>query len=273
MSDSKIDCIKYDTVINLNVLENSHSRIISFIRKHTDVLDVGCASGILGEFLHREYGCNVVGIDNDESLLDIARSRKCFTTLWNKNLDEQVALDDIQNEFDYIVLGDILEHLPFPELLISKLKYLLKPNGVMIISLPNICHGSIKLNLLNNKFEYTEEGLLDRTHLKFFNIENISRLAIDNQMQIEEFERVFASIYKMEQTVNAKKIPRDVVKFVENSIESWVYQYVFTMRPIELVSERCNENVFLPTESEFSRFRRIKGKHVGLKARVKALFS
>ena len=70
--------------------------------------------------------------------------------------------------FDVIVAGDVLEHLPRPEVLLGSLKRLLKPDGVLLLSLPNVANITVRLGLLFGRFRYAPRGILDRTHLRFF---------------------------------------------------------------------------------------------------------
>ncbi|MFI5120859.1 MAG: methyltransferase domain-containing protein [Thermoanaerobaculia bacterium] len=70
--------------------------------------------------------------------------------------------------FDVIVAGDVLEHLPRPEALLGSLKDLLKPDGVLLLSLPNVANVTVRLGLLLGRFNYAPRGILDRTHLRFF---------------------------------------------------------------------------------------------------------
>jgi len=67
-----------------------------------------------------------------------------------------------------IVFADVLEHLRQPEEILSRCKQLLLPSGFVIASIPNIAHWSMRWNLLFGRFDYTNLGLLDRTHLRFF---------------------------------------------------------------------------------------------------------
>jgi len=70
--------------------------------------------------------------------------------------------------FDVIVAGDVLEHLPRPEVLLDSLRRLLKPDGVLLLSLPNVANVTVRLGLLFGRFHYAPRGILDRTHLRFF---------------------------------------------------------------------------------------------------------
>ena len=67
-----------------------------------------------------------------------------------------------------IVAGDVLEHLPRPEVLLGSLRSLLKPDGVLLLSLPNVANVTVRFGLLLGRFRYVPRGILDRTHLRFF---------------------------------------------------------------------------------------------------------
>jgi hypothetical protein len=81
-------------------------------------------------------------------------------------------IDDIDDEFlkgyDAVVLGDVLEHLSAPEAVLQKLVAFQGSNSVFMISVPNIANLWVRLNLLFGRFDYTDRGILDKTHLRFF---------------------------------------------------------------------------------------------------------
>jgi 2-polyprenyl-3-methyl-5-hydroxy-6-metoxy-1,4-benzoquinol methylase len=78
--------------------------------------------------------------------------------------------------FDVVVAGDILEHLPDPEVTIDRLRPLVARDGVLLASLPNVANVSVRLALLAGRFEYADRGILDRTHLRFFTRRSARRL-------------------------------------------------------------------------------------------------
>ena len=258
MGGQSVQLVKYSTVINTSVVDNSHTQIISHINSGARVLDVGCASGILGEFLVRERNCSVVGLDFDEAALTLARKRNCYENLIQADLNVfDVGRLVEGKKFDFVVFGDVLEHLLDPAKFLQSLKPLLLENGKFVVSLPNVSHGSLKFNLLNNVFEYTEEGLLDSTHLKLFTKNSIKEFCVRCGLNINSFRRVFAPIYSMEQAVNKEEFPPAIVEYIESDLESWVYQYVFTASCMPNESADIDE-LLCPSEEELGRFRRYK---------------
>ncbi|MGI1690924.1 glycosyltransferase [Thermoanaerobacter uzonensis] len=161
--------------INPEVENNSLSYIIKAITEDSTVLDVGCSYGYLGEWLVKNKNCQVYGIDIDEEAVEHVKEREYYKDVFHLDLDYPEKTKDefdrfakLEEIFDFVVCADVLEHLKNPtealEFVVSKLKF----SGQVLISVPNIAHMDIILNLLESKFNYSEFGILDNTHLRFF---------------------------------------------------------------------------------------------------------
>jgi len=131
----------------------------------TSILDIGCGSGVLGEALKARQACTVVGIEMVEEAAELAKSKldKVFTGTIEQHLSQLEY-----GNFDCIIMADVLEHMVDPYTLLHDLKALFSPTGRAVISLPNVRHWSVLKGLLEGRFEYQNEGILDRTHLRFF---------------------------------------------------------------------------------------------------------
>jgi glycosyltransferase involved in cell wall biosynthesis len=81
-----------------------------------------------------------------------------------------------KGEVDCLVYGDVLEHMVHPWRVLKEQKHWLKAGGQVLACIPNIGHWTILLGLLHGRFRYQNEGLLDRTHLRFFTLEGIKDL-------------------------------------------------------------------------------------------------
>ena len=97
-----------------------------------NVLDIGCANG---DFLYQaeKQGLRGSGIDIDPDLVKRAKKRGLNARVGS---DEQMKFK--KNSFEFIHLGDIIEHSRDPDRLLSNCHKILKPNGIVIISTPNI---------------------------------------------------------------------------------------------------------------------------------------
>ena len=141
----------------------------------TNILDVGCGNGWLGKQLKMTRSCNIVGIE----VTDQGKEAEPF---YDEVLITNIEESDIpynKGSFDCIVLGDVLEHLVDPWSALSKLVHYLKDDGSIVISIPNVGHYTTITSLLKSRFRYEEEGILDKTHLRFFTSESFNELISD----------------------------------------------------------------------------------------------
>ena len=145
------------------------------------VLDIGCGEGWLGNTIKSTRHCNIFGVELIEEAAQ--KSRKYYEQVSVANLDEIIPPFG-DTKFDCIVYSDILEHLNNPLKVLYELNKLLSNNGTVILSLPNISHYSIILNLLRNNFLYTKEGILDETHKKFFTSNSIQLMLDESNLEV-----------------------------------------------------------------------------------------
>lgn len=134
------------------------------------VLDVGCGSGALGAALKRRLpNCEVVGVEYVQSAVDEASTR--LDRAIQVDLNAEFQLPFPRGHFDAIICGDVLEHLLNPEKSLSDLLWYLADDGVVVSSIPNVKHWSVMIPALaQDRWEYTDAGLLDRTHVHLFTL-------------------------------------------------------------------------------------------------------
>jgi 2-polyprenyl-3-methyl-5-hydroxy-6-metoxy-1,4-benzoquinol methylase len=155
---------KKDGLINFNLSAHSpHQIISSLLSSGSTILDVGCNTGLLGK--HNFKKAIFDGIDINKQALIKAKPYYRHLLLADLSLLKNINL---KNKYDFIIFSDILEHLPRPDLTLIFFKKYLKPGGSIIISLPNIARFEIRLQLLFGKFEYTQSGILNQDHLRYF---------------------------------------------------------------------------------------------------------
>ncbi len=132
------------------------------------VLEVGCAAGQSLVYFKERGTEYAVGIELVPTIAEIARSHSEIDDVIIGNI-EAIDLKYSENSFDLIIVGHVLEHVTDPWSVLRRLIKLLKPNGQLIGSLPNIRHVTVVLPLLfAGKWEYQDEGILDWTHFRFF---------------------------------------------------------------------------------------------------------
>jgi SAM-dependent methyltransferase len=153
---SRADDNVYDA-LNLPVLD----KVPQNTRK---VLDIGCGTGTLGKALKNRCACEVTGITHSKAEADLA----------TKHLDRVIVCDldgydfsDLKG-FDCIICSHVLEHLREPRLTLTRLRPNLLPQGRLIVALPNALHWRQRMEFLLGRFRYADGGIMDKTHLRFF---------------------------------------------------------------------------------------------------------
>lgn len=158
---------------------NVRHDLIKFLkpnRKGLKVLEIGAAYGETLAFLKTsEIATEVIGI---ELFKDQNKSSKY------KDLDkfifgdiQELDLMEFENYFDVILLADVLEHIIEPLPVLEKARKLLKKEGEIIISIPNIRHYSSFIKIfINGNFEYQDSGIFDYTHMRFYCKKDIEKL-------------------------------------------------------------------------------------------------
>lgn len=179
----------YDFRIDPSNPNSTATKFIQMIPSGGRVLEVGCANGALSEYLTRQLGCEVVGIElNPEAAFQAERG--CSRVIVGDV--EKDALDRAEGKFDVITFGDVLEHLVSPGTVLSRCRHLLSSKGFVLISIPNVAHYTVRLRLLGGQFDYQQQGPLDHTHLRFFTLRTARQMLADSGYRILAFDIAYA---------------------------------------------------------------------------------
>ncbi|MCF3945838.1 methyltransferase domain-containing protein [Acidiphilium sp. AL] len=131
------------------------------------VLDIGCGGGALGAaYRRRNPRARVLGVDTHPESIALARTR--LTEAAHCDVQSDPLPFDLPDGIDCLIYGDILEHLADPWAVLARHAEQLNPDGTVLVCFPNVENWSIVYRLLKGSFDYEDEGLLDRTHLRWF---------------------------------------------------------------------------------------------------------
>ena len=136
------------------------------------VLEIGCGSGWMGAaFKARNPSTAYFGIELFETSAKEAEA--LLDGVICANIEQDFTLPSkLAPNFDALVFGDVLEHLLDPWRTLRELRQYIEPGGSCVACIPNVAHWSLISGLLQGKWDYTDAGLLDRTHLRFFTVDS-----------------------------------------------------------------------------------------------------
>ena len=162
-----------DYNFNIENKNDSHALLAQRVLENSNVLDIGCASGIIGRLLKENKNCTMDGIEVDPVSFELAKKSQIYKNMYHFSITDSKSKEYQEflkktKKYDYIILGDILEHLVNPWEVLYHFSKKLNKEGKILISIPNVNHIDIIKNMMNNQFNYNNVGILDSTHLRFF---------------------------------------------------------------------------------------------------------
>lgn len=159
----------------------------------SSVLEIGCGTGAFGALVKQQRGCRYTGVELMSQAAELARSQLDEVIVANI---EQTPLPFPQQSFDCLVCNDVLEHLVDPWAALRTLTGFLRPGGYIVISLPNVRFSEVVKNLVVRKrWEYENEGVLDRTHLRFFTESSVRTLVESANVEVLQLRGINAIKY------------------------------------------------------------------------------
>ena len=217
---------KYEFDFDPTHTNTSHGLVVGMVPAGSRVLDVGCAAGYLGDALSVK-GCTVHGIELDPVAAESARTRLASVVVADAE-----ALDYVtefgEDAFDVVVLADVLEHCVNPDRVLERALSVLTDTGILVVSMPNVSHGSLRLGLLQGRWNYTPLGLLDETHLRFYTWTTLRDLLAEAGFSVAEAWMTTADPLATEVEVDEEDLPEGLVEWVRNQPQALGYQFVLT---------------------------------------------
>ncbi|MGW5362429.1 class I SAM-dependent methyltransferase [Actinopolymorpha pittospori] len=233
------------------------------------LLDIGSGPGIVSSALGRLAAKDVTCVDVDDDALRAAErsgvSRTAIVDLERPDWYEALP----EREYDVVILADVLEHLHDPGRTLATLQEqkIVATDGLVVVSFPNVAHESILGQLLAGSFAYTETGLLDRTHIRFFTLTTMRDLLEENGFLVEQVHRTLRT---MEETVAARFLydlsdsARSVIREADG--DGRTFQYILKVRPSEATAQLAMLRAELGRMRE--EYTRLDTAAAGLRARL-----
>ena len=187
LTDADLDPLRYDGQSDhpAEVAGMIHALMPAGVR----VLDVGCGTGSVTLIANRGRGNTVCAIEPDPDRAATAKARGI--DVYNGVLDD--AWLQGRERFDVVMSSDVLEHLAAPADLLRRFVAAARPGGLVILSVPNVAHWSVRWNLLWGRFNYEPVGIMDATHLRWFTEATLRALVESAGLEIVELRQTAGS--------------------------------------------------------------------------------
>lgn len=215
-----------------NILQdvaNPLHRVSKIIPDGAKVLDIGAGAGLLARLLHGQHKNLVIdGIEPNASAANLAKESQCYRKFY-VGFAQDVMHEIINEDYDFIVLADVIEHIEDPLAFLQTLVQGLSEKTKLLISVPNIAFGAIRIALLYGDFEYVDSGILEKTHLRFFTLQTLKQLVSKLEINMESLSLLQRNIFHTEINLHKYNVnPTFISQLLQDDLAS-TYQFLMVL--------------------------------------------
>lgn len=238
--------MNYEYEVDVNG-DNALAYVIKFVGDKKKVLEIGAGSGMISRKLVDLNQCQVTAAEINDTSLE--KLRQITRSVYKTDLNKAGWSKDFKREgkFDVIVAADVLEHLYDPWAILVEMKSLLNESGEIVLSLPHVGHSGIFASLYCEDFEYKEWGLLDKTHIRFFGLNNIRALHENAGLTITDVKYVTYTPEASEFAKEWSKLPENLKELLDQNPHGRIYQVVTKACSVERGLEGINLFEHIPS--------------------------
>lgn len=203
------------------------TRICRLIGENKKVLDIGAGNGILGQAIRTLHpSITIDGLEPNGYAASIAKPY--YRNFYQGYFADHVS-DILKQQYDYMILADVIEHIADPVAFLHEIVKCLPAQGKLILSIPNVAHGSNRIALMNGHFDYSDSGLLERTHLRFFTYHTIQQIVKTIDLHTEVIQYLQRSILLTDQLTRHCSIGLIPYLKMKSDPYARVYQFILVL--------------------------------------------
>ena len=210
--------------------DSTANKVLNLVGHEKHVLELGCGPGAMTRYMRERLNCQITALELDPELAALAKPY--CEKLYQADLEAfDFAGIFADQRFDVIIAADVLEHLKDPWACLRQVRQLLKSEGYLIVSIPNVAHNTIIAQLLTGRFPYQVQGLLDQTHLRFFTRRDIEILLLETGFLPHLWQRNLVAEQKTEFGASWTALPEPLRAALAQAEDGQVYQYIVQAYP------------------------------------------
>lgn len=219
---------RYSREVHFEDLNNVHTFAVLAVPPGSRVLDLGAADGSVARVLAAR-GCDVTAVERDPD--GVRALTAAGLRAVQADLDRDADLGLPSGSYDVVLLLDVLEHLVDPAAVLARATRWLAPGGRVMLSVPHVAHAAVRLSLLQGRFPRTDIGLLDRTHLHFFDRDQVETLLKDAGLAALDTLSVVRDLHETELVVDPSSLAPEVLAAATSDPLARVYQFFVVAQP------------------------------------------
>ncbi|MBF5038120.1 class I SAM-dependent methyltransferase [Methylophilus sp. 13] len=239
-----------DDVIDAILKDQAHPifHIVNYVKDGQKILDIGAGSGVLARaILKSKKNVSIDGVEPNRYAANMAAN--FYRTMLCGYVQEFYA-EISEKKYDIIILADVIEHISDPLEMLKQLMKYIDSSTKIFISIPNVAFGGVRLALFNGSFNYTDSGLLERTHLRFFTRNTADKMFEKLELLTEHLFSLERSFYRVEfkrTELSASFI--SIFKLARLS-DARAYQFLYILSK-EANPEKFSQNIIIHAGTSF----------------------
>ena len=211
----------------LNDESSPHYNILELIEDNSSILDIGAGNGILAQVLRKSgKSFQIDGIEPCAKACEIAAPY--YRNLYQGYIQDYIDKINFE-DYDYIVMADLIEHVSDPLDLLQNISDQISAKTKVIIDVPNVSFASVRLSLLKGIWDYSDSGLIEKTHLRFFTKKTLLAMFKNANFKVEKIINLRHEYDKTEIPVQIGQYSWGTINEINQDKSSSVYQYLFIL--------------------------------------------
>ena len=204
--------------------DDSLAKLARWVPPGATVLELGAAAGYLTQHL-AALGCavDIIEIDRDAAAEASRFARRTVVA----DLDGATCVGELgEARYERIICAAVLEHLRHGDALLRQLRPLLAEGGELLLSVPNVAHSALIAQLIDERFDYGGEGLLDATHVHLYTWRSLAQALGDAGWRVQAWDATTLSLYGTEFRVSEQALDPALREALLQRPHALVYQWL-----------------------------------------------
>jgi len=216
------------------IYSNYEKNVLKYLKieNFSAILDIGCGSGELALRIKKGKSIVVDGITISQT--EAKAASLVLDNCYCFNLENGLPAETLKKKYDIIVMSHVLEHICYPENLLSDIKKMQNKDLRIAVAIPNLMHYKYRFKILCGNFDYEESGIMDYTHFRWYTYKSAKELFKNNGFVIEKIGYSiwlpFGRILNKIPNEKIKNYLKHLLSIVSKELFSWEMIFILTIR-------------------------------------------